>query len=230
MSEPKRLFFDIEATDLSADWGVCLCIGYRLGNGKIEIPTLQDFKPRDLLDDRGLVKYFAEEIYPQADFSIGHYSSRYDIPFINSRLLYHGLPPMPPIFHIDTWRVAKYKMKLSSNRLANIEDFLRVKHQKTKVDKEHWRRAKIGCKKSLKYIVEHCRYDILVLEEVYEKLGHLIKEPVRHMDGCPSCGSAKLQSRGVQRTLTREYHRFHCQKCGGWSRTRTQSSTDLVAA
>jgi hypothetical protein len=32
MSKLVRLFFDLETTDLSADWGTILCIGYKLGN------------------------------------------------------------------------------------------------------------------------------------------------------------------------------------------------------
>jgi uncharacterized protein YprB with RNaseH-like and TPR domain len=100
MSEPTRLFFDIESSDLNADWGVVLCIGYRLGKGKLLVPTLHDFSPRDVLDDRGLLKFFANEVWPKADIVIGHYSTRFDLPFINSRLLYHGLDPLAPVHHI----------------------------------------------------------------------------------------------------------------------------------
>src|SRR4029078_8919160 len=154
-----------ESTRLEADWGVILCIGYRLGNGKIEIPTLHDFSPKDCLDDKGLVRFFAEKVYPKADFSIGHYSTYFDIPFINARLIHHSLNPLPKSHHIDTWKIARYKLKLSNNRLNNLQSFRGCKDSKTEVDKEHWRRAAIGCKKSIKYIVSHCKADILVLEQ-----------------------------------------------------------------
>ncbi len=226
MSEPKRLFFDIESTRLEADWGVILCIGYRLGSGKIEIPTIHDFPHKDILDDKGLVRHFAEDVYPKADFSIGHYSTYFDIPYINSRLIHHDLPVLPKTHHIDTWKVARYKMKLSNNRLNNLQSFLRSKHSKTEVDKEHWRRATIGCTKSLKYIVQHCKYDILVLEEIYAKLGHLVDEPNHYLfsdlggGGCVSCGSSHLQRRGFDYTRTRKYQRMQCQDCARWQRAK----------
>ncbi len=226
MSEPIRLFWDIESTRLEADWGVVLAIGWRLGKDKIRVKSIHDFPHKDMLDDRGLVKFFAEEIYPQADFSITHFGTYFDIPFVNSRLIYHGLNPLPQSHHIDTWKISRYKLKLSNNRLANIESFLGTKNRKTEVDKEHWRRAMIGCTKSIKYIVDHCKYDILVLEEVYNKLGHLVVEPNRHLFGdlvgtsCASCGSPHLQRRGYQYTLTRKYQRLQCQKCARWQRAK----------
>ncbi len=236
MSEPIRLFFDIESTRLEADWGVILCIGYRLGNAKIQIPTIHDFSPKDALDDKGLVRHFAEEVYPKADFSIGHYSTYFDIPFINARLIHHGLNPLPKTHHIDTWKISRYKLKLSNNRLNNIQSFLRCKNAKTEVDKEHWRRAAIGCPKSIKYIVDHCKYDILVLEEVYKKLGHLVVEPNHHLFGsgngaaCVSCGSTHLQRRGYDYTLTRKYQRLQCRTCARWQRAKKSEPLILEIA
>lgn len=235
-NEPNRLFFDIESTRLDAAWGVCLCIGYKLGNGKIEVPTIHDFPHRDILDDKGLVRYFAEEVYPNADITIGHYSSRFDIPFINSRLIHHGLPCLPRTHHIDTWRIAKYKLKLDSNRLARLIEFLKVKDSKTAVDPEHWRRAGIGCEKSIKYIVQHCVYDIKTLEQCYTKLlkANLVDEPLHKLfddnasDGCPKCGSNRVQRRGISVTLTRRYPRYHCQSCGKWSRGNKTETSGLA--
>lgn len=238
MSEPKRLFFDIESTRLDAMWGVCLCIGYRLANGKIQVPTIHDFPHRDILDDKGLVRYFAEEVYPQADISIGHYSGRFDIPFINSRLIYHGLPCLPRCHHVDTWRIAKYKLKLDSNRLARLTDFLKVPDSKTPVDPIHWQRAAIGCEKSIKYVVKHCLYDIKTLEQCYARLlkANLVDEPLRGLfhdhepHTCIGCGSRRVQRRGTYVTLTRRYARYHCQKCGRWQRSKkNEVITDLVA-
>lgn len=233
---PKVLFFDIESTNLNATFGTILCIGYKwLGNPKVHVPTILDYSKNNFLDDKGLVKSFAE-VYNQADYSCGHYASRFDVPMIQSKLIKYGLPPLAPIPLIDTWRVSRDNFKLHSNRLATIQEFLGVEHAKTAINFDDWLQAAHGNKKALKQVVEHCRLDVLVLEEVFLKLRPLIKnEPSRRLfvdgDGCIACGSKNLQRRGYTVTKTRKYERLQCQTCGKWQKNKqaTPITTELVA-
>ena len=86
-----------------------------------------------------------------------------------------------------------------------------------------WVKAAAGHKRSLKYIYDHCIFDIKVLEEAYERMRPLINaHPNCNLliggdEGCPTCGSGKIQKRGTRIVRTAKYRRYHCQNCGSWS-------------
>lgn len=164
------------------------------------------------------------EIMLDSDVWLGHYACYFDIPFLNTRLLYHNLPVLPANFAlIDTWKISRNRLKLRNNRLATISDFLKTLDEKNAILPEQWLRALGGHRASMNYIVEHNRRDVLVLEEVYMRLRPLVLDhPNRGLvdgrGGCSVCGSEKLQKRGFHITRTRKYQRYQCQKCGAWSK------------
>lgn len=230
----RVLFYDIETTNLSANFGYCLCVGFKwLGKSQIYIPSIADYKLYnvDPTNDKMLMKE-TYKIMCDADVVVGHYSSRFDAPYINSRLLHHNLKPIPPIPHIDTWRVARYQLKLNSNRLQSVCEFFNLE-DKTPVKGPHWIKAMAGNKTSLKYVIDHCRQDIVTLEQAYKKLLPVIpKHPNVNLvdertNACPRCGSQKLQKRGFSIAQTRKSIRFQCQDCGGWARGKTISVPEI---
>jgi uncharacterized protein YprB with RNaseH-like and TPR domain len=235
--EPKLLFLDIEATALNAVFGVCLCVGYKwLGESKVYVPTILDGPTTGMLDDKELLRKFSE-IYNSADYVCGHYAMYYDIPFLQTRLLKHRLPPLDTrIPLVDTWWVARKTLKLYNNRLDTLAKYIGVQHSKTPLTPDDWIQAAHGSKKSLKYIVEHCKMDVLVLEECYQALRPFMKnEPARGLfldcepNTCISCGSRKLQRRGYSTAKTRRRPRYQCQGCGKWQQgTESEKRTALV--
>lgn len=162
-----------------------------------------------------------------ADMWIYHFGTHYDLPFVNTRLIYHNLPIVPPNFPaIDTWKIARNRLKLRNNRLITISEFLGTVEEKDAIRPEQWLRAVAGHRPSMDYIVEHCRKDCVVLEEVYNRLRPLVLDhPNRGFidgrGGCTICGSERLQRRGYHITRTRRYRRFQCMSCGGWSKSTT---------
>lgn len=219
----KILFIDIEATNLDADMGQVLCIGYKFANEKdvhvIHIAQYSNFK-KDTTNDRELLKAF-EKTYEKADIIVHHYGERFDVPYLNTRRLINKMLPMPTVASIDTWKIAKYKMKLHSNRLASLIEALECPIKKTPIEGKHWRRASAGYEDSLKYVVEHCKYDILSLEWVYNKIkglmtNHpLITELYKPGDACPVCGKNKgMYKNGTRITQLRTYQRLYCKNCG----------------
>jgi uncharacterized protein len=225
VNEPKILFWDIESTALNATFGTILCIGYKfLNDPQVFVPTILDGRKRgSMLDDKKLVERFAK-VYNHCDYSVGHYSSRFDLPMVRTKLLKYGLPPLAPKPHIDTWWIARRELRLHSNRLAVLQDFLGCKAAKTPLKPDDWIQAAHGSKPALEYIVEHCHHDVLVLEEVFLKLRPLAKEePNRALftmdtDGCPGCGSHHVTKQGFRVAKTRRYQQFQCQDCGKWTR------------
>lgn len=164
-------FLDIEATNLKADFGVMIC--YCIKPARRDKIIQRCVKPSELKKslDREVVAHLIQKL-PYFDRIITHYGSRFDIPFIRSRALNLGLdfPAYKSNWQTDTWRIARQKLCISSNRLANIAKLLGVKEQKTPITSEHWLGALMGKKASLKYILEHCQKDVLILEEVYNKI------------------------------------------------------------
>lgn len=222
------LAHDIEASNLSADFGILLTFGSKtVGKGKPEVLNILDYRGADqdmIKAEKRLLKDVSDRMLA-ADVWLGHYSTRYDVPFLNSRLLYHGLPVLPANHaHIDTWKVSRNHLKIHSNRLASIQEFLHLDDAKNSIKPEQWLRALSGHRPSMAYICEHNRLDVLVLEQAYLKLRPLVldhpnKGLVDGRGGCGVCGSAKIQRRGFHLTRTRKYQRFQCQDCGAWSKS-----------
>lgn len=218
--------WDIEASNLSADFGIVLCVGFKnVEKGKASVLNILDYSSGDLIKAEKRLLVDVSERLLDTDVWLTHYGTWYDIPFVNSRLIYHDLPVLPPNFsHLDTWKISRNRLKLRNNRLITISEFLGTKDEKNAIKPEQWLRALGGHKPSMDYIVEHCRRDVVVLEQAYLRLRPLVldhpnKGLLDGRGGCFVCGSERLQKRGVSVTRTRKYQRYQCTKCGAWSKS-----------
>lgn len=232
------LALDIEASNLSADFGIILTFGSKVvGKGKVEVLNILDYRgvSGDLITAEKKLLVDISKRMLSADVWLTHYGTWYDLVFINSRLLYHDLPVLPPNYpHVDTWKVSRNRLKLRNNRLATIQEFLKLPSEKNAIKPEQWIRALGGHSPSMNYIVDHNRRDVLVLEEAYNKLRPLIidhpnKGLLDGRGGCTVCGSTKLHRRGWHVTRTRKYPRYQCQDCGSWSKGTKPIKSDLAS-
>jgi len=230
--QAKIIIWDLETTNLSGNFGYILCGAWKVyGKRGIHVVSIADTKTfeRDPTNDKLLCKALLKSL-EGADMWVAHFGKWFDRTMMNTRLLGHGLTPLPPIPLIDTWRISKDNLKLNSNRLDTITKWLGVE-EKTPLDGKTWIKAMAGHKPSIRYVIQHCKQDVLVLEQVYEKIRclstnhpnvNLVHDetdgtgPV--LEKCPICGQAKLQRRGKSPTRTRWYQRYQCQNCGGWSK------------
>ncbi len=238
MTLPKILFWDLETSDLNANWATVLCAGWKYPGVKPKLISTLDFPKafkENPTNDYYVIKEFAK-ILADADMWVTWYGLGFDVKMMNTKLVEHGLPALPPVPHVDGWRIAKYKMKLNSNRLATVSQFLGVE-EKTPVKGKIWKRAISGHRPSLKYIEEHCTQDVIVLEEVYNRIKHLAPEyhPNFNLilgknDACPSCGVEKRLTKGGMRVAqTGFYQRYLCGACGAWCRARQATKRDPVS-
>jgi hypothetical protein len=220
--------FDIEASNLAADFGIVLCCGFKdVEKGTPKVFNILDYRSSTDTDliraEKRLLKDIAEELL-KADVWLTHYGQRYDVPFINTRLLYHNMPILPANFnHIDTWRVSRNHLKLRNNRLVTISEHLKTLNEKDAIKPEQWIRALGGHRPSMNYIVNHCRKDVLVLEQAYLRLRPLVLDhPNRGVGakgGCRYCDKGHLIKRGTARSRTRLYQRYQCKSCGAWDKS-----------
>lgn len=217
--------WDLECSSLNADYGVILCAGFKsIGKPGVEVISISDFPgyAKEPTNDKELCKAIAKRLM-EADVWVTWYGTYFDIPFINSRLLFWKLPTLPvPFPHIDGWKTARNRLKLRNNRLNTVQDFLQLKTEKDAVKGPVWVRAIAGHRPSLQYVIDHCKKDVKVLEEAYYRLRPLIGDhPNASLlkDGkCPLCAANRLQKRGFHLTRTRKYQRLQCQECGGWTK------------
>jgi hypothetical protein len=169
-------------------------------------------------------KHVVETLYAvmaEADVLVGHNSDNFDKKYLDTRILFHSLPPLPPITSIDTYKVAKSKLLFNSNKLDYLGGYLGVGHKKPTTS-GLWMRVFNGDKQAIKEMVAYNRQDVSLLERVFLKLSPFMDSHVNRQlyggTGCPRCGSTKIQSRGFYHAITRSYKRFQCQKCFGWFR------------
>jgi uncharacterized protein YprB with RNaseH-like and TPR domain len=222
----KIAHLDLECSNLNADWGVIICGCIKWDNGKLDTFRITDYKQKDIMDDSGVCIALSEALN-DADMWVSWYGARFDVPFLQARLLYHRKKPMSThIAHVDLWRTSRYQLKLSSNRLANIERFLNLSASKTPIDQGAWIKAIAGSKKHMNTVVKHCKEDVKMLEEAYHLLrpltkGHPLITNEKGEASCPKCGSHKVVKRGTRRTKTRVYQTWQCKDCGSWSSSRT---------
>lgn len=219
----KRIWWDIEAGDLSANWGTIYCIGYQLEGEKVKCISITDFPGWEKApwDDSKVIQAFLAVLEREdVGIEITHYGTNYDKPFLQARMSYHGLGVFPLLGHVDTFYIAKSKLAIKGKSLGSIAEFLRVRFKKTPLSPDTWRKAGRGDRKSLDYVVKHCIADIRVLRQVYNRLMPLMRQhPVMSDYGnCHNCGKATLRKRGFATTVQKgQRQRFMCTSCGAWT-------------
>lgn len=200
-----------------------ICAAFKqLGKGKTFAVSIDEDKERfkkDPTDDYYAVKKI-HGILSGADAIIHHYGDKFDIRFFNSRVIYHGLPPLPPMIQIDTYKIAKKHFMFNSNRLDYIGKYLGV-GGKIKTSEGLWMRCFNGEKSAIKEMVKYNKQDVDLLEKVYLKLQPYApaKLNMNLFDGlgCPTCGSGRLAQQGTRMARTTVQQRYKCQDCGSWS-------------
>lgn len=201
----KRLFFDIEVSpNIVFSWNVgyevnlgyqniikeraviCICYKYE-GNPKVY--SLSWNKG----DDKEMLKKFAV-ILNTADEVIGHNGDKFDIKWVRTRCVYHGISITPYIKSIDTLKESRGKFKFNSNKLDYIAQFLGL-GKKLETNYDLWKDIVLkNSKKALNTMVTYCKQDVLLLEQVFQKINSYIPVKTnaasqfsRSAITCPEC-------------------------------------------
>jgi len=171
-------FFDLETTNLKANFGRILCasVADMFGNVRTfridEAPWKRERRRDDIALAVGLRDYLE-----QFDVLVGWYSKMFDIPYLNTRLLIGNERPLrSDMMHFDPiWKAKKGSMALHSARLDAVAKTFRLEVQKTGLDPEIWNDAADGEREAMDYVVEHCEKDVLVLRQAFHILKPLAK-------------------------------------------------------
>ena len=240
---PKILIFDIETAPVKAfvwkmwkenisldqiinDWFVICWSAKWLGSTNImgECLTPKEIKKED---DKRVVKALWK-LFDEADIIIAHNASRFDIPKMNARFLYHNLVPPTPYRVIDTLEVAKKQFKFTSNKLDALADFFGFP-RKLNTDFNLWKDCLDGKESALKYMFKYNKYDVELLEAVYLKLLpwiHNHPNLSNYLDTnntvCSNCGSSHMEliKNSYYKTQVGTFQLYRCKDCGAISRGR----------
>lgn len=176
----KTLIFDLETTGLFTGFSRVLMYSakWHLPDGSGEMTTLRADDPRffnkkDVVDDSRLVAAIIKHL-ETADIIVGHNSLAFDAAFLRGRAIKHGLQPMKPMFHIDTYQLVKGNLR-TSGKLANLSGFLHLPTPKMDVPPEVWARAHAFDKKSMDILQERCESDVDLTEALLVRLKPLLK-------------------------------------------------------
>ena len=170
----KVACFDIETSNLNADFGLILCaVFYDVNTRETKIlrwDKMQEFK-KDRVSDKELCIELKNTI-ESYDVIIGYNTINFDMRFIRARMMKHGLSPIVGVRHIDLYWYVKSKIKISNNKLDTVSKLLGTSERKTEVDGDKWIEALVYAgtprgRKAMDYIVEHCVKDTIVLAEVF---------------------------------------------------------------
>lgn len=171
---PERIgFIDIEASNLNASFGIILSYCIKELGGKIWWGLIKPSELRSKVKDKKVVEKLLDDMN-RFDRMVVYWgkNQRYDLPFIRSRALKHGLrfPEQGELWVNDMYDHVKGKLALHRNRLESACTFLDIPSKGHRLDGEIWLNALTGNKPALNWILEHNKEDVISLETLYERL------------------------------------------------------------
>lgn len=242
-SKPKIIFWDLETLPnlleamkvfarlsaypgltMKATHNTIICFGWKiLGDARPKCVSAWDFPERwsqNINDDYEVVK-FAYETLLDADAIVTQNGKSFDWKFLQTRLLFHGFPPLPKIQHIDTKLLARRNLFLFNNSLETMGKFLTSIRKMDNGGWDLWVEVASRNEKSQRKMAAYCKQDVEVLEKIFLKLRPFATElpnaNLYRKDGaecCPNCGSFKVQQNGLRTTKHKIAQRWLCQECG----------------
>jgi DNA polymerase elongation subunit (family B) len=184
----------------------------------------------NLWDDYNAVKKLRDEL-SKADILVGHNIDKFDIKFLNARIILHGLPPLPLIPTIDTLKEVKRVATFTSHKLDYLTKLF-FYEGKLEVGFGLWKKIIVGPtqaikRKALNDMVTYNLRDVVKTEELYNRLRPYMKNHphIGVMQGkdrrisCNKCGSTNVKRNGIRVTAAGlKKQEIQCQNCGSYHR------------
>ena len=182
--------FDIEAINFDARLGFIICwyaLRWDVLTNKKEMiydqiekkDMKEQYKKKKFNFDTRILQTLSEEI-KRCDMLVGHYISKYDVPYFSMRCHLTGQDELVPEYGdckmVDTWRITKQKYNMwnsGGNSLRNAGRVIAGYDDKTSVDLDKWLTMYYASNpdwnKCRKYITDHCEIDVYQNFEVFKK-------------------------------------------------------------
>lgn len=249
--KPKILVFDLETaatismsfgrfninlsqSNILVEGGWILCACYKwLGEDDTYFIGLTP-EEIEYQDDTNIVATLYS-LFEQADAVVAHNAKKFDYKVLQTRSLFNGFGALPSVKVLDTLQMAKSKLKLPSNRLDSIGEYFGLGRKIDTGGITLWKEVQSGDEEAMQKMIEYCKQDVKLLEEVYYKIaavtnaGTGFNAGMSYNDGkehCSVCGSDDLSHTGKYVTTTlSKFSEVQCNNCGARHRTRQSSNT-----
>jgi hypothetical protein len=242
---PKVLIFDIETAPIIghvwslwennlglnqvvSDWHCLSWSAKWLGDAPNKVMYDDQRNEKNIQDDKRLLKGIWD-LLDQADVVITQNGVHFDKKKLNARFIMNGFQRPSTYKHIDTKLIAGKHFGFTSNKLEYMTDKLCVKYKKLKHTKfpghEMWTECLKGNLDAWKEMEKYNKYDVLALEELYQKLipwdstinFNLYHDDEEHI--C-KCGGKNHMKNGFYYTNVGKFQKYRCKGCGAETRDR----------
>ena len=195
-----------------------ICISYMVEGDKKPKSLVWDSKQ----DDKKLLNDFVD-IANAHDLIVAQNGDNFDVKVIRGRTFIQQCKPFPPVITLDTLKMSRQNMKLTSHKL-DWKSKLIGRGGKLSTDFQLWVDVQNKDKEALKKMVTYCEQDVIELYEVFWKMiPYCAKLPYSlsilvhdNRDGCPHCGSMQKKINRIMKTMTGNKVQFLCKNCGGY--------------
>lgn len=250
--QPRIGFLDIETKPIKAhvwdlwdqnigiemiieDWSVLSWAFKWLGKDEIFYQDLSqnvDYT-KDELIVRGVW-----ELLDQADVVIGQNSDKFDIKKLQAKFEEYGLGQPSYYKSIDTLKIMKKHLGLTSKKLAFATDKYNKKYKKLKHDKypgvSLWLECLKGNQDAWECMKEYNCWDVLSLEELYidhlrkwdKSINYGVYTGEKHC--CANCGSTDLSEGEYSFTKTGAFKNYRCNVCNSNLTSKNNEISDSL--
>lgn len=172
----RSVVFDIETTNFNAESiaDILVCASF-LPLDEDEIKTIaityKEVHSEDV-DKDVLIRVM--DYLSQFDIVIGHNIARFDLNWLTTRMMYHGIPFPRSVFYYDTYSASRRIGLRSWKNLGTLGAFFDLDGEKTRIFRPDWmnvlHKSPLKHKNTLANIVYHCEQDVLMNRRLFDIL------------------------------------------------------------
>lgn len=184
-SKTKVAVLDIETSSLKSDFGIMICAVVKTyGSSKEPIVFKVDLSDPDIINSEKQTLQELNTVLEGYDGIITYFGSRFDVPFIRTRSLYHGIAPIGKKKSLDLYFTVKRVTNPSSRRLDRINQILQISEPSSSPDKTslgiaEWNGVVFSRNpEMLEYVVDHCVKDVEILENAVNRFKEFLPERI----------------------------------------------------
>lgn len=178
----------------------------------------------DFHDGHEEMVHEAWRLMDEADIIVGYNHRAFDLKHLHREFVLAGLGPPSPHKDVDLLTVARSRFKFPSNKLDWVARELGIGFKVQHSGFELWKGCMADDPKSWAQMRKYNRHDVVLTEEVYDRLRPWVKNHPnmnlyrsQRVSACHVCCSTDLEDAGFRYTTNRAYAQFRCITCGAYS-------------
>ena len=170
--EGMRLgFMDIETGGFDANWHYALTWALLLDDGTVLSDQIKQSEVLSGSFDNRIVASCIDAMKKNCDIVVTYYGDGFDWPYLRARADAMGINffAYGEMWTWDLYWTIRSKYKISSKSLDSICAHLDIEG-KSHINPKVWMRARVGNKKALAEVIDHNKADVIILEELFQKV------------------------------------------------------------